>query len=298
MPNIENPRIMVVQKLGVFGAKDEDAIIVEIREFFESKGVVLEASSPDLFQNVKQFVTAAQNIAPSLTEKDIEQLLNAIFNLSITLPIEQSLDFTKQLCEVFKSPAFKGTGWTSHAGVAVRILSNIFHLFTDRPEFQLLTFKTLLEIAGQANITNSIDLSLETVEEHIAEWKLNVEERREILRRLHNTLILDKRTNFAFEVMMALLQTYTKVDADKAKEDARECVRTAIVDPNSFSVDHLLRLNAVQSLEKSDPKIHQLLLLFSTGKLADYRGFISDNSSFIRDQLKVGIIWNKFMIML
>lgn len=282
---------MVVQKLGVFGAKDEDTIIDELHEYFKGKGVVLDATSRDLFQNVKQFVSATQKIAPSLTEKDVEQLLNAIFNLSVTLPIEQSLEFTKQLCEVFKTPAFKGTGWNSHAGVAVRILSNIFHLFTDRPEFQLFTFKTLLEIAGQANITNSIDVSLETVEQHIAEWKLNVEDKREILRRLHNALISDKRTNTAFEVMMALLQTYTKVDADNAKEDARECVRTAIVDPNSFSVDHLLRLNAVQSLEKSDPKIHQLLLLFSTGKLSDYRRFISENSTFIRDHLKVAYFY-------
>lgn len=89
-----------------------------------------------------------------------------------------------------------------------------------------------------------------------------------------------------FQVMMALLRTYTAVDADKAKEDARECVRTAIADPNSFSVDHLLRLSAVQSLEKSDPKIHQVLMLFATGRLADYRTFIADNSSFITDQVR------------
>lgn len=134
--------------------------------------------------------------------------------------------------------------------------------------------------------------------------------RRDLLRKLHSSLITDNRTNLAFEViwhcfrqdnqhplglqvMMALLRTYTQVDAEKAKEDARECVRTAIADPNSFSVDHLLRLSAVQSLAESDPKIHKLLMLFSKGKLADYRRFIAENSSFVKDQVVwiEGVIW-------
>lgn len=107
---------MTIQKLGVFGHKDEDVIIAELRDFFASKGLKLEATS-DLLQNVKQFVTAAQKLAPSLPEKDVEQLMNAIFNLSITLSVEQSLEFTNQLCEVFKSGAFKGQGWNSHVSI-------------------------------------------------------------------------------------------------------------------------------------------------------------------------------------
>lgn len=50
--------------------------------------------------------------------------------------------------------------------------------------------------------------------------------------------------------MTALLGTYTDADASSAVEDARECVRTAVVDPKSFSFDHLLRLSAVKLLEK------------------------------------------------
>lgn len=50
--------------------------------------------------------------------------------------------------------------------------------------------------------------------------------------------------------MTALLGTYTDSDAASAIEDGRECVRTAIVDPKSFSFDHLLRLPAVKLLQK------------------------------------------------
>lgn len=50
--------------------------------------------------------------------------------------------------------------------------------------------------------------------------------------------------------MTNLLKTYNKSDAAKAREDARECVRTAVIDPKAFTFDHLLNLNAVKHLEK------------------------------------------------
>lgn len=50
--------------------------------------------------------------------------------------------------------------------------------------------------------------------------------------------------------MIMLLGTYTEKDAALAREDAIECVRTAVVDPKSFSFDHLQRLCAVKALQK------------------------------------------------
>ena len=47
-----------------------------------------------------------------------------------------------------------------------------------------------------------------------------------------------------------LLGTYTDEDAFNARDDATECVRTAVVDPKSFSFDQLQRLSAVKALQK------------------------------------------------
>lgn len=58
------------------------------------------------------------------------------------------------------------------------------------------------------------------------------------------------RIIMCIKVMTALLRTYTDEDAAHAQDDARECVRTAIIDPKSFSFDHLLRLSAVKHLKK------------------------------------------------
>jgi hypothetical protein len=50
--------------------------------------------------------------------------------------------------------------------------------------------------------------------------------------------------------MTILLKSYTEMDANKVRDDARECVRTAIVDPSSFCFDYLLYLTAVKNLEQ------------------------------------------------
>lgn len=87
--------------------------------------------------------------------------------------------------------------------------------------------------------------------------------------------------------MTDLLKTYTDVDADKAKADAQQCVRTAVVDPKNFSVDHLLRLSAVRRLQQTDPKIHKMLLLFSNGLLADFHAFLKANPGYVKQELGV-----------
>ncbi|KAI6221619.1 Eukaryotic translation initiation factor 3 subunit M [Aphelenchoides besseyi] len=272
---------------GFFASKEEKTSVAELHDFFTSKEVKLAAPSKDLFSSIKQFLQATEKVAEQLNEKDLELVLNAILNLSIVLTVEQTVEFVKQICEIFATEPFQTKGWNSNAGVAIRVLSNMLHLYAERPQIGLLILKRILEIAGKAEVTQMVDTSLEAVEKYATDWKLTVEDKRELLRVLHHALIVDNRADSAFEVMTTLLKTYTDVDADRAKEDARECVRTAIVDPKSFSVDALLRLTAVQRLQQTDPKIHQVLTLFSTGQLADYRQFIKANPNFVRDQLQV-----------
>lgn len=87
--------------------------------------------------------------------------------------------------------------------------------------------------------------------------------------------------------MTALLGTYTETDAATARDDAMECVRTAVVDPKSFSFDHLERLSAVKALKQSDPLMFTALELFVSGTLKDYQAFVAKNPKFVSEHLRV-----------
>lgn len=73
-------------------------------------------------------------------------------------------------------------------------------MYTDRPGIQLKAFTTLLEIAGKAKVTRFADTSLEAVNKYAADWKLTVEEKRDLLRVLHGALVSDGRVDAAAEV--------------------------------------------------------------------------------------------------
>ncbi len=86
-------------------------------------------------------------------------------------------------------------------------------------------------------------------------------------------------------IMIELLRTYEGADADRALEDARECVRSAIADPATFLFDHLLQLRPVQLLQSGDALIYRLLQIFVSGTLKDYLGFCEENPDYIGTRL-------------
>ena len=98
---------------GFFALKDEDTSLAELRDFFESKQCQLPAIEADLYSNVVQLLRAAVKIAPLLAEKDLELVMNALLNLSVTFTRDQTDEFVRLLCESSASEAFKGSGWHS-----------------------------------------------------------------------------------------------------------------------------------------------------------------------------------------
>jgi len=89
--------------------------------------------------------------------------------------------------------------------------------------------------------------------------------------------------------MYELLSSYTtEADAATAKDDARQCVRSAIFDPGAFMFDHLLSLKPVQSLKGE--KIYDLLQIFVSSSLKDYLQFYEANKAFVDDGLGGGKI--------
>lgn len=85
--------------------------------------------------------------------------------------------------------------------------------------------------------------------------------------------------------MTELLTTYTAADAGSALGDARDCVRAAIGDPDTFLFDHLLNLKPVQCLEQGAPKVHKLLTVFVSGNLQEYLEFYEKEKDFVTSEM-------------
>ncbi|KAL3069694.1 hypothetical protein niasHS_015928 [Heterodera schachtii] len=297
---------MASTAIGVFSnIPSEKEQVDELRDFYKERGIsVAKDSSTSVFDQLVALIDATTALVSGgqlSTEKEVELVLNSLFSLMISYKDEQALLLVQRFCALLngvsadKQRIFKGHGWNSPAGVTVRLLSNLYHVHDDCPALQLIELKHLLVAAGHARLTNHLDIiaaggggaATERIDALVRRWKLDVTQCRELYRCLHAALVADERHESAAEVMCTLLKTYTPEDAPTAQEDARECVRTTIVDPKAFCFDHLSGLEAVNSLKKTDPLMFQMLGIFVYGSLADYRRFVADHPTFLREQLRV-----------
>ncbi|VDO20909.1 unnamed protein product [Brugia timori] len=274
--------------LPVFAFTDDRIQLQQLRAYMREHGSsISEEGSADFSENLEELVKAVHVLGALESDKEVEMILNSISSLIVVLTPEAAEKIIIEFCHQLTPENFKGTGWNSNASSAVRTLSNLFFAFNKHPRVQHSLYIALVALCGRARIIGDLDTSTEKVNEYISRWSLDQKQQRSLLRLIHWALIHDGRADQAAKTMTALLRTYTDADAAFAIEDARECVRTAIVDPKSFSFDHLLRLSAVQLLEKSDPLMHEVLKLFSEGTLKDYQTFIMKHPTFISEKLHV-----------
>ncbi len=124
----------------------------------------------------------------------------------------------------------------------------------------LLTVTYFIKVAGSSGLLWQIPTNLPTLNKWFEEWGLSVDDKRACLRfkqlfmlfwyhiivvlfrLLHEAMVKSGQTEAPAKVMLELLGTYTDADAQLAKQDAIDAIRTAIQDPGAFIFDHLLSL--------------------------------------------------------
>ncbi|CAB3406365.1 unnamed protein product [Caenorhabditis bovis] len=275
------------RELPVFAYIEEAKQLWEIREYLnKNEAVNLDANGPkDVAQNLIE-ICKTLHLLPAWAQ-EVEPVLNSICSLIVIVPAENSEAVVTSFIQAVSPKYYKGIGWNSNAGIAVRVLSNLFKGYSNFKKIQAMTYKALVEMCAESRLIGELDCDIETLNEKFAYWETPVEGQREILRLVHNALLNDHRPDQAAKIMTVLLGTYTEKDAANARQDAMECVRTAVVDPKSFSFDHLERLSAVRALKQSDPLMFTALELFVSGTLKDYQEFVKKNPTFISEHLRV-----------
>ncbi|PAV81829.1 hypothetical protein WR25_21377 [Diploscapter pachys] len=276
--------------LPVFAFIVEATQLKELRQYLNqaSPGLNLKEDGPaDITDNLIEICNNLKVIGKATNSNEVDLILNSVCSLVVMVEAKKVPQVIDAICSSLVPQHFKGLGWNSNAGHAVRVLSNLFKAFSTFPHLQEKLYSSLLAMCAEARLMGELDCSVETLQKQMQGWGTSVQEQRKMLRLVHDALLADQKPDLAANVMIMLLGTYTDKDAASAKEDAAECVRTAVVDPKSFSFDHLQRLSAVKALEKSDSLMYSALQLFISGTLKDYKKFVAEHPEFVKEKLKV-----------
>ncbi|CAI4222160.1 unnamed protein product [Auanema sp. JU1783] len=274
--------------LPVFAFIEEPIQLRELRQYLNNVGAKLAEDGPqDVSSNLIEICAGLHVMNKCTNPPEVDFILSSVCSLIVSIPVERAAEVVSAFCKAVNPSVFKGTGWTSNAGFSVRVLSNIFRGFAAHATIQEEVYRSLVAMCSESRLIGELDCSVEALEKQFSRWNTSTEGKRDILRLVHLALLNDQRADQAAKIMIMLLGTYTETDAGSAAEDAAECVRTAVVDPKSFSFDHLQRLSAVKALKKSDPLMYSGLELFISGTLKDYKAFVKTNPDFVTKKLRV-----------
>lgn len=284
-----------LQGLPVFSYVDINDQVTELIEHFTALGATnlkdLTVTDSNVYDCILKLIENCAIVGKKTEDGHSEQLLNCICSLIVGVPEDKVQKSISIFCDqLSNADSFGGVGWNSKAGGAVRVLSNLFHGFETQPQNRSCCYNVymaLLRICARAGIISCLPTDLPTVKEWFKQWNLSQQQRRNCLRLLMESLTTGGQTDESATVMLELLSTYTADDAGTAVSDAHICVRTAIIDPHVFILDHLLRLRPVQLLEQKEPQLFKLLQILVNGSLTDYREFVKSNPKMIEEQLGV-----------
>jgi len=257
-------------------SREEQA--VELRSYLRSIGVTLQEKGPESIEEDMQEIISKCDacLKTDLSDTDIESFLCSIVSVIIgigTVEAENKLvtAFSQKLSkceeEQFSNTILK-TLWLLH-GTVDPTLQARYQLYSDIIDVAKKNKQLLLVYSGIDNL-NKLLLT----------FGYTKKRKQSLLRQLHSALIENGHSELAAEVMIELLRDYTADDGKQAKDDAKRCIVSAIADPKTFLFEPLLSLAPVISLQNTP--LHELLVIFVSGNLANYLDFYKGHKDLIK----------------
>jgi len=208
--------------------------------------------------------------------KALEGMVNSVISLLFTIPVDKVGSMVKDLCEKLEA----GASVEDKASLSFKLLNILFSGYPIENPFLFEVYCSWIKVAEISKEMLQIPCALNEVALWVQYWGLTENQRQFLYRLLYDSHYNCGHYKVASEIMIELLGSFTKENAEQASDDAIKCIRQAIMDKNMFVFDDLLNLLPVKLLEGKP--VHKLLTIFVTGNIQDYMKFNEENPDFIK----------------
>lgn len=251
----------------------------ELRTYFKSLGaeIASERSDKGFEDDLHKIIGVCDACFKETNAKDVqavEEVLNGIVSMLAQVEGEKRDALILAFCEkLSKAPA-------NTVGLAcLKVLWTLYQSLDGYSPMRIHVYIYLVELAGKTNQIGTVYKDMDTLRSAFTSCPPSNEQMQKLLRLLHQTLLMCKRSEDAGHVMIELLGTYTTENASQAREEAQRCIVASLQDPQTFLLDHLLQLKPVKFLEGE--LIHDLLKIFVSERLEAYVKFYDNHREFV-----------------
>ncbi|KAF9356145.1 hypothetical protein BGX26_005656 [Mortierella sp. AD094] len=166
--------------------------------------------------------------------------------------------------------------------IKFKVLSNIFNTVPANSPIRLEVFTAIVDLAVASDDIDLVLPQLQYVPSWLSEWGVGVEAERTLFLTLSDRL---KETGNQYQSLEFLLKYLTSFNGasglDSQKAQATRTVVESLALPEVLNFENLLKIDAVQHLKSE--KVYELLSVFMSGNVQDYRGLIAKNGGLIKE---------------
>jgi len=167
----------------------------------------------------------------------------------------------------------------------LKILGNAYNILDRNPADRYLIFLTILTYSSTSKHPEVILSHFKDIEKRIAEWGVNVNQTRELYKKIRDIYKQTHKSNEAHKWTVQYLNLFdNEANSEETTNEAVNAALEAIRLPDLFQFDSLLDVQAIKQLEKHSKhaKLFQLLTIFVRDNLDTYKSFIHANSGLVQ----------------
>ncbi|KAG0044602.1 hypothetical protein BGZ83_010176 [Gryganskiella cystojenkinii] len=206
-------------------------------------------------------------------EKEFEGAHNLL--VAIVLVESDKANVDQILKSLISEPAQK-------TNIKFKVLSNIFNTLPANSPLRLDVFSAIVDLAVAGDDMDLVLPQLQYVPNWISEWGVSTEAERALLLTLSDRLKESGNEYQSLEFLLKALTIYNgSSDLSSQKANATRAIVESIALPNVLNFENLLKIEAIQNLKSE--KVYELLSVFMSGNVQDYRGLIAKNGGLAKE---------------
>jgi hypothetical protein len=162
-------------------------------------------------------------------------------------------------------------------------LKNLYHtlsVLNGTIGFEL--FMKIIEYCGTTNNSQTIDELFPDIDKMLKEFGSSIEQTRNTYKLFRDTFKNNKELSYKWAVKYLTTFDSNDILTIDLSNESCQIIIDAIKINNLFQLDNLLEINSIKQLEKTKPKVYQLLKIFVTENLDSFKLFINENNDFLK----------------
>eukprot|EP01116_Phalansterium_solitarium_P002137 TRINITY_DN1199_c0_g1_i1.p1 TRINITY_DN1199_c0_g1~~TRINITY_DN1199_c0_g1_i1.p1 ORF type:complete len:395 (-),score=59.68 TRINITY_DN1199_c0_g1_i1:127-1311(-) len=235
-------------------------------KFFEdAQKLVQDGKSTELLTKV---FSESNSLLSQLSEKDAEAFFLVAFSTLKKLSADVQQPIVSELISVLTSNA------EEKVQLRLKLLNHAYNVLNSVPAVRFALFQAILKYAVASHAEESVANVHADLDRLAKTWDASPDQLREVYRLIRDIFRNRKQAKVAHEWTLKYL-AFFKDEADSGlaatSEEAVRCIVEAINLPGLYSFDALAELLPIKRLQQSNAAAWNLLSVFVSGTLDDYR---------------------------